>query len=287
MPFDTAGSVHPVLPLRDENPTTRTPIVTLALMAICIGVYFLAQAGLDGTEQITFDDQRVEIDSELRFSLEYAAIPCEIIEQRPLTLEEIRATYGNGATSNSNDAACAAMPTGPALFDAKHVIVAMVSSMFLHGGLAHLGFNLWFLWIFGNNIEDRLGHALFAVFYLAGGIAATIGHIATQPQSTIAVVGASGAIAAVMGAYLVWFPDAPIRTLLFLVLVDIRARWFLMAWFIIQFFTSPDAGVAWVAHVAGFAYGVILGLVIRRRTWDPTGGAGRGPYPHPTDYVST
>ncbi len=249
-------------------------------MGICAAVFFIAQAGLAGTEEIDFGADRVEIDSQLRFSLEYAAIPCEIVTQRPLTISEIEATHVGG-----NDDACNDAATQPQLFTGKVVLLSVVSSMFLHGGVAHLGFNLLFLWIFGNNIEDRLGHAMFLAFYLTGGIAATMGHILAQPTSTIAVVGASGAIAAVMGAYLVWFPDAPIRTLVFLVLVDIRARWFLIAWFIIQFFTSPDAGVAWVAHVAGFAYGVLMGIVIRRRSWDPTGGVGRGPYPHPGDYV--
>jgi len=87
--------------------------------------------------------------------------------------------------------------------------------MFLHGGLMHLGGNMWFLWVFGNNIEDRLGHVLFGAFYILGGIFATIAHYLVQPSSTVPVVGASGAIAAIMGAYAVWFPDAPVRTLIF------------------------------------------------------------------------
>ena len=111
------------------------------------------------------------------------------------------------------------------------------------------------------------------------------------------MVGASGAIAAVMGAYLVWFPNAPIRTIVIFVLRDISAKWFLGIWFVTQFFTGNESGVAWVAHVGGFAFGVLIGLVVRttdygtRRInrsddpleWDNTGGVGRGPLPHPLD----
>ena len=88
-----------------------------------------------------------------------------------------------------------------------------------------------------------------------------------------------------MGAYLAWFPDAPIRTLVFLVVVDIRARWFLLSWFVLQFFTSVSSPVAWVAHVVGFVFGFLLGLALHGLFTDPTGGAGRGPYPHPSDWI--
>ncbi len=271
----------PVIPLRDENPVERKPVFTVLLILACVGIYFFAQAGLSGLDEVETPVGTVQVDSELRFNLEVAAIPCEISQQRPLTIDEIASTYGPGG----DESACNQMPTGPAFYPDKRVVLAIVSSLFLHGSLAHLGFNMLFLWIFGNNIEDRLGHVAFAVFYLGGGILATIAHIVAQPDSTVAIIGASGAISAIMGAYLVWFPDAPIRTLVFLVLVDIRARWFLATWFILQFFTAPRSGVAWIAHVAGFAYGVAMGLLIRRRTWDRTGGIGPGPYPHPTDYV--
>jgi membrane associated rhomboid family serine protease len=276
-----------VLPLRDENPTSRYPIVTIALILVCVAVYFLAQAGLNGDETVQTADGDFRIDSELRFNLELAAIPCEIAEGRPLTVEEIADTYGseNGG-GIGNDAACDETSPGSSLFPHKLVHLAVVSSMFLHGGLAHLGFNMLFLWIFGNNIEDRLGHVLFFGFYVAGGIVATAGHIAVQSTSTIAIVGASGAVAGVMGAYLVWFPDAPIRTLVFLIVVDIEAKWFLAAWFLLQFFTASNSGVAWVSHVAGFMYGVTLGLLARRRTWDKTGGVGHGPYPHPGEILN-
>ena len=169
--------------------------------------------------------------------------------------------------------------------------------MFLHGGLLHLGGNLLFLWIFGNNIEDHLGHVRFVVFYLLAGVAASALHIALNLDSTIPVVGASGAIAGVMGMYLVWFPRAPVRTLVFLgfliTVVRVKAMWLLGFWFLSQFFTNPNSGVAWAAHVGGFVFGVLVGLLVRRSgrarratwtadhrgtawgsRWDDTGGAG-------------
>lgn len=270
-----------MLPLRDENPTERTPVVTVLLILACVFTYLFAQAGLSGLDEVDTPIGIVEVDSQLRFSLEVAAIPCEISQNRPLSIEEIANTYGGNQSRNS----CVQQPDSPSFFPGKHVLLAVLSSLFLHGSVTHLGFNMLFLWIFGNNIEDRIGAAAFLAFYIAGGIFATFAHIVVQPSSTVAIVGASGAISAVMGAYLMWFPDAPIRTLVFLVLVDIRARWFLIGWFVLQFFTGHSSGVAWVAHVAGFVYGVFMGLLIRRRTWDRTGGIGHGPYPHPTDFV--
>jgi membrane associated rhomboid family serine protease len=283
-----------VLPLRDENPTLRTPVVTVLIILLCIGTWFLAQSGLRGTTEIPTEAGRVRIDEQLRFNLQYAAVPCEIVRQRPLVLQEIADTYSRG-----DPAACEADPDTPALFPGKVVLAAVVTSMFLHGGLFHLASNMLFLWIFGNNIEDRMGHVRFALFYVLGGIAATVGFVLSQPDATVTLVGASGAVAAVMGAYLVWFPRAPIRTLIFLFLVDIRARWYLLFWFGMQFFTAPGSGVAWMAHVAGFAFGVLAGLVARaarppllvprdradRRWWDPTGGVGRGPYAQPSSWM--
>jgi membrane associated rhomboid family serine protease len=140
--------------------------------------------------------------------------------------------------------------------------------MFLHGGWLHIGGNMLFLWIFGNNIEDRMGPLPYLAFYLVSGLVAAAAHIAVQPNSTVPVIGASGAIAGVMGAYFVLFPNVPIRTLLlfFLVLIrDIPAKWLLGFWLVLQFFTSPNEGVAWVAHVGGFIFGAIVAFLLRER----------------------
>ncbi len=270
-----------VIPLRDENPTTRTPFLTFVLIAACIAAYFGPQQGVSDEVQA------------LEFNLEWAAIPCEIQTGEPLSIPEIENTFnrGNGTACVEDDG------NAPTLFPDKNPFLGMLTSMFLHGSLLHLGGNMWFLWIFGNNIEDRLGPVFFAAFYVLGGLFATAAHYFVQPDSTIPVVGASGAIAAIMGAYVVWYPNAPIRTLIFYFLRDISAKWFLGIWFVTQFFTGTDSGVAWMAHVGGFVFGAVVGLVIRESSmgqrklnrsddpmeWDYTGGIGRGPYPHPFD----
>jgi membrane associated rhomboid family serine protease len=278
-----------MLPLFDENPTSRRPVVTWALIVVCLALFAAARVGPD-SEPVGFGDSEPlgQVPVEAQFPLRWAAVPCEVLTGRPLTAEEVSATYvGSGRAE-----ACDPDSDGPAVFPGKWVRAVVVSSLFLHDGLFHLVLNMLFLWVFGNNIEDRLGHVGFLLFYLVGGIVGTVAYVATQPMGTIAILGASGAVAAVMGAYLVWYPDAPIRTLVFLIVVDIRARWFLGAWFLIQFLTWGDPG-GWISHVAGFAYGVIVGRVLRTvlprlplragfriPVWDATGGAGHGPYPH-------
>ena len=272
-----------MLPLKDVNPTRRTPFVTLALILVSIAAYV-------GWQQ---EPQRSDID-DLVFNLEQAAIPCEVVEGRPLTEQELRATYGS--EGGDPEACGVGVEDSPAGVPEKSVYLALLASMFLHGGFMHIAGNMLYLWIFGNNIEDHLGHIRYLVFYLVGGLAAAAAHIALEPSSTVPVIGASGAVAAVMGAYLVWFPRAPVRTLLFLGLplfVTIQAKWLLGFWFVLQFFTSPNSGVAWAAHVGGFVFGAVIGLVVRsvrpvqRATWtrdyaaqmdpqhwDSTGGVG-------------
>ncbi len=267
-----------MLPLKDENPTHHRPLVTLAILAACLGAYLLWQPS-------PFTDT-VE---DLQFNLEQAAVPCEVVEQRPLTVDEVRATFSELGRA---DACGVGSPDSPPYVPDKAVWASVLAAMFLHGGLLHLGGNLLFLWIFGNNIEDRLGPVRFLAFYVVGGVVATLAHVLLNLDSTVPMVGASGAVAAVMGAYLVWFPDAPVRTALFFFLITvvrIRAKWVLGFWFVLQFFTSPNSGVAWAAHVGGFVFGVLVALLVRtnrlaRRAlwtgevssapWDPTGGAG-------------
>ena len=254
------GTVGAVIPLHDANPTRRRPLVTIVLLLLNLGVYFLVQPAAGEVEQVEVDGRRGEVDGQLAFNLEQAAIPCEVVEGRPLDVGEVEATFSEGDTT-----ACGEGDSSP-LFPAKNVLLAVLTSMFLHGGLAHLGGNMLFLWIFGNNIEDRLGHVRYLLFYLAAGVVATVAHIAVQPSSTVPVVGASGAIAGVMGAYLIWFPKARITTLFiffFILFRQVQARWVLALWFLSQFFINPNEGVAWVAHVGGFVFGVLIGLLVR------------------------
>jgi membrane associated rhomboid family serine protease len=150
--------------------------------------------------------------------------------------------------------------------------------MFLHGGWLHLIGNMWFLWIFGDNVEDILGRAKYLLFYLLCGIAAALVHIVFNPVSRLPTIGASGAIAGVMGAYMVKFPRSRIVTLIFLFVflttVEIPAYVILLYWFVIQFFSGvgtvghshlSQGGVAWFAHVGGFVAGILLVYLLHPR----------------------
>lgn len=258
-----------VIPLRDENPTTRFPIVTIALLVANIAVYFLVQAPQSDLE-------------ERRFLYEYAAIPCELTHGEPLSDELAAECDPSIAPPGVSAADLSAQP----LFPGKNVWLAALFSMFLHGGLLHLGGNMLFLWVFGNNIEDRLGPPLFAVFYLAAGFAATVAHVLSESSSIIPVIGASGAIAGVMGAYLVWFPHARVLSLVpiffIFTLVALPAVVVLGLWFVLQFLTSPEEGVAWVAHVGGFAVGAAIAWLLRP-LFGPPRAARRRPGPDDWD----
>ena len=226
-----------MLPIRDVNPTTIRPLVMWLIVAINV-VVFLGQPS-SGPE--------LE-----EFIYKHAAIACEITTGEPLAASEIRTGI------------CSDAPDPAVVFPRKSLPGSVVVSMFLHAGIAHIVFNLWSLWIFGNNVEEAFGHLGFATFYLLSGIAATLGFVAVNPDLTVPLVGASGAIAAVMGAYLVLFPRHQIMTLFFVRIVAIPAMAFLGIWFFSQFLFT-DGSVAWEAHVAGFAFGVLVTLPFRRR----------------------
>lgn len=161
---------------------------------------------------------------------------------------------------------------------------SVITSMFIHGGFLHVAGNMWFLWIFGRGVEDLLGHAKYVFLYFACGIAGALLFVAINSNSTVPTIGASGAIAGVMGAYLIKFPRAHIRTLVFIVIfittIDIPAAFLLLYWFAIQFFSgvgsvgysaTSNGDVAWFAHVGGFIAGMILVKLMptqqRARPW--------------------
>jgi membrane associated rhomboid family serine protease len=226
-----------VLPIRDVNPTRITPFVTLGLIAACVVVFFLFQNQPTQGEQVEFLYRR-------------AAIACEIRTGQPLTAPEI------------NRDVCEA-ETGDPVFSDKSPWLAVLTSMFLHGDLAHLLFNMWSLWIFGNNVEEAFGHMRFVLLYLMGGVVATMAFVLANPDSTVPLVGASGAIAAALGAYAVLFPAHRILTLLGWFLVPLPAILFLAFWFFAQFGLG-GTGVAWEAHVGGFVFGLAVALLFRR-----------------------
>jgi membrane associated rhomboid family serine protease len=164
-------------------------------------------------------------------------------------------------------------------------IPSLITSMFLHGGWMHVIGNMWYLWIFGDNVEDRLGHGRFIVFYLLCGIAAALGQVAIEPSSTLPTIGASGAIAGVMGAYFVLYPNSRVLTLviwIFIQVVELPAVVLLGFWFVMQLLggvgsiartaASEGGGVAFAAHVAGFLVGMGGVFVFRKRQvdyWQP------------------
>ena len=154
----------------------------------------------------------------------------------------------------------------------------LITSMFLHGGWMHVIGNMWYLWIFGDNVEDSLGHGLFLVFYLLCGIVAAFGQILIDPSSTLPTIGASGAIAGVMGAYFVLYPQSRVLTLIPLIIfweiIELPAIVLLGFWFLFQLFSAGTiamtantggGGVAFMAHIAGFLFGVVGVFVFRKR----------------------
>ena len=159
----------------------------------------------------------------------------------------------------------------------------LISSMFLHGSWSHVIGNMWYLWIFGDNVEDRMGHGRFLVFYLLCGIVAAIGQIVIDPESTLPTIGASGAIAGVMGAYFVLYPHSRVLTLVpiffvFMQVIELPTILLLGFWFLMQLFnagavavtasTHGSGGVAFMAHVAGFVAGAIGVFVFKKRQLD-------------------
>jgi rhomboid family protein len=224
-----------VIPLRDRNPTRRAPVVTFALIGACFAVFVI-----ELSVTATGGDAALE-----PFFQRWGAVPADITT----ALEA-----GNY--------------TGQA-------IVGMLTSMFLHAGWLHLLGNMLFLWIFGNNVEDRLGPIPFLLFYVAGGIAAALAQVVIAPSSEIPLVGASGAIAAALGAYIVLFPGARILSLVFLgffyQLLEVPAIIVLGFWFGLQLLNGVAAfdaetaqgGVAFFAHIGGFVFGLVVGLLLR------------------------
>jgi membrane associated rhomboid family serine protease len=226
-----------VLPLRDDNPTRRMPIVTITLIIVNVFVYFALQLPKDDV-------------ASTEFTYSHAAIPCELNDGHPLSVAQLQ-----------RDSCDVPRADGLELFPDKNVYLALLWSMFMHGGLWHLLGNMLFLWIFGNNVEDRLGPVLYLLFYLAAGLVAALAHTVLNLDSVVPVVGASGAIAGVMGAYIIWFPRARVLSLLVFVIIELPAAVVLGIWFALQFFTNPNEGIAWIAHVGGFAFGVAVALL--------------------------
>jgi membrane associated rhomboid family serine protease len=222
------------LPISDENPTSRTPVVTILLIVVNALVW-LYELG-HGVELSLLD---------------YGAIPAWV-------LHGIR----DGRLL---------LPDGERVFLHQEVPppFSILTSMFMHASWLHIIGNLWFLWIFGDNVEDRMGPVKYLVFYLLCGVAAAMAQIAVMPDNTTPMVGASGAIAGVLGAYALLYPRARVRCLWILIIFITTIRvpaWLLLGiWFLSQFLVPSGSGVAWMAHVGGFVTGLILVKLFARR----------------------
>ena len=226
-----------MFPIKDENPTILTPVVTVGIIVVNVVVWLLVQQM--GTEPGL--SQSV---------CQLGLIPGEFLHRLPAGTQlpmgpDVTCELGGGATWYTP-----------------------VTSMFMHGGWLHLIGNMWFLWVFGNNIEDSMGHFRFLIFYLLCGLLAAGTQVAVQPSSAIPMVGASGAISAVMGAYIVLYPRVKVHMLIFLGIfvttVQVPAVWMLGYWFFLQIvggipaLASESGGVAFWAHAGGFIAGAIL-----------------------------
>jgi membrane associated rhomboid family serine protease len=240
-----------MLPLRDENPTSRVAVVTIALIVINIAIYFVIQL-----------PKSTNTAEEIRFTYKYAAVPCEIRTGHPVLAVPVQLPISKNACAVPATGIATAQPVAPH----KNVWLAILFSMFLHGSVLHVLGNMLFLWIFGNNVEDQLGRFFFLVFYLVGGYVAAFVHIALNLDSVVPIVGASGAIAVVMGAYFVWFPTARVETVIlpfFFFIFRLPAVFVLGLWFVTQFLTQSSSGIATAAHIGGFLFGALVALLLK------------------------
>ncbi len=232
-----------MFPLKDHNPTRSRPYVTMLLVVINVVVFAYEMLLGDGVGD---------------FVAAWGAIPYEIVHFEDLV----------GPAEGGFD-----HTAGPSF-----IPLTLFSSMFMHGGVMHIGGNMLYLWIFGNNVEDVLGHAKYFFFYIVCGVLAGFAHILFNPNSTVPTVGASGAVAGVLGAYMVMYPKARVLTLVFLGIfirmMEVPAAVLLVLWFVMQSLQGflslgvreMSGGVAWFAHIGGFVAGAVLSLALAGAT---------------------
>jgi membrane associated rhomboid family serine protease len=263
-----------VFPLRDNIPTDRFPVVTLALIIANVLMYFFFQKGglsLGDPSNPDFTQNLIDYGS-IPYEITHPGDHCELVQGGAIACEGQPGVTGTAGPQ-------------PATW------ITLFTSMFMHGGLLHLGGNMLFLWIFGNNVEDSMNPVTFIVFYVLGGLAATALQVAVGPNAMVPSIGASGAVAAVLGGYLLLFPRARVVTLVFIIffftIIEIPALLFLFIWIGQQAIfgyldlvqpAGAEGGVAYFAHIGGFAFGLaaVRLFASQRRTRRQLDRAGLG-----------
>jgi membrane associated rhomboid family serine protease len=261
-----------VIPIGDNNRSRTTPWVTYAIILVNIGV-FLYMFSLNATPPATRrEESRQLVQQTETICYGYATYPTDadrFICKYAFQPHEFFDTVSGDSPVTGNDRWIA--------------FVSIITAMFLHGGWLHIIGNMLFLWVFGDNIEDRLGHFLYLAFYLVAGIVASLVQGVIDPNSVVPVLGASGAVAGVLGAYLLWYPTATIRVVIpFFILIFIPLpipAWIMIGlWFVqnllagyatIADAASPDVGVAFFAHIGGVLFGMLIAALAGRRPHRP------------------
>jgi rhomboid family protein len=245
-----------MLPLKDNIPTRHFPVLTVAIIVANVLVFFLfqkARLSLGGAE---IDEAN---------AVHFGAIPYEISH------------WGAQCAAAGRHIECGRH----AVAGAPPTIVTLFSSMFMHGGLLHLAGNMLFLWIFGNNVEDSMGPVRFVIFYLAGGLVSLATQTVVNPDAAVPTIGASGAVAAVLGGYALLYPRARVITLVFIIFfvtfIELPALLVLGFWFLLQVLSgtadlarsvADGGGVAYFAHIGGFLFGLLLIKLFANRPHD-------------------
>jgi membrane associated rhomboid family serine protease len=250
-----------VIPVHDINPLRRVPWVTYALVAVNVVVFLLTPGSSAAVSGASTARQECR---QLAFYDQYAAIPTELTHNEPLH----RVATGTPAQVGGRAGCLVGRPSYH-----KVPFLSAITSQFLHGGWLHLLGNMLYLVVFGNNVEDRFGRIKYLLFYLLGGVVAAYGFALADPNSREPLIGASGAISAALGAYLILYPRARVWSLVpFFFLIPLRLpAWVVLGlWFVLQWAYASGAAVssagnvAYLAHVVGFAFGILVGLLVRR-----------------------
>lgn len=233
-----------MIPISDINPARNTPVISRIFMFVAVGVFILIQP-----------KNQIEL---FNFFYQYSAIPCELVKFSPIS---------EGQFYNNN---CFYTQTN-SIFPNKNIILSMVFANFFHANFIHILGNLWSFWIFGNNVEDKLGKSKFTIFLIFIGIISIGVHTFLNQESLTPIVGASGIVSGLMGAYVFMFPNARLLVLVpfgFLFPTTIKAKFFMIFWFISQIFIAiGDQNISWEAHIGGFIFGYLLLRVFNNKRY--------------------